>query len=255
MKTCSKCGIEKELGEFYLTRYGSPAAACKTCAKAQSREWAIANPDRVAAAHKRFVEARPEKESEYAKKYNAKDEAKVKRRAAQNEWRKQNPEKVRAIENRRRAAHPERFAAKKARYYMRNRDELKAKVMSRARAFPEKVAATNARYYRAHPEKWVGRPAWAKKFLEKHAARQGHRRASKQQATPAWANEFFVGEAYALAKLRTQVTGIKWEVDHIVPLNHPLVQGLHVENNLQVIPAVANRSKSNRYWPDMPMAA
>lgn len=78
------------------------------------------------------------------------------------------------------------------------------------------------------------------------------RQARKLNATPKWANEFFIEEAYELARLRTQLTGIEWQVDHIVPLRHPLVQGLHCEQNLQVIPAKVNQKKGNRYWPDMP---
>ena len=41
-------------------------------------------------------------------------------------------------------------------------------------------------------------------------------------------------------------------VDHIVPLQSPLVCGLHVHDNLRVILAVDNASKANRHWPDMP---
>lgn len=55
-----------------------------------------------------------------------------------------------------------------------------------------------------------------------------------------------------LAALRTKTTGIRWEVDHIVPLVHPQVCGLHVETNLRVIPAIENRRKGNRHWPEMP---
>ena len=40
-------------------------------------------------------------------------------------------------------------------------------------------------------------------------------------------------------------------VDHIVPLNHPYVSGLHNEFNLRVITALENAKKSNKYWPDM----
>jgi hypothetical protein len=71
------------------------------------------------------------------------------------------------------------------------------------------------------------------------------------RATPAWANHFFIEEAYDLAQRRTKSTGIKWHVDHIVPLRSKRVCGLHVENNLQVIPARTNLEKGNRVWPSM----
>lgn len=254
MKICSKCGVEKELSEFYLTRYGNPAAACKVCAKLRSRAAALANPEKVKANQKRFYEAHPEKSAEYAKAWAADPENKAKRQAAQNAWRKNNPEKRAALEARYHVAHPEKMSEKKARYYVRYRDELKAKVMARARAFPEKVAATNARYYRAHPEKWIGRPQWQKLHPERHAAKEGLRRAAKFQATPVWADKELIDSNYALARLLTEHTGYEWHVDHEVPLKSKLVCGLHVEANLRVIPGKENLSKSNRYWPDMPAA-
>jgi hypothetical protein len=72
------------------------------------------------------------------------------------------------------------------------------------------------------------------------------------KATPAWANKFFITEAYHLAKLREKICGGKWHVDHIVPLKSAIVCGLHVENNLRVIPGAENSVKGNRHWPDMP---
>jgi hypothetical protein len=96
--------------------------------------------------------------------------------------------------------------------------------------------------------------AWEKAFPARVNANQARRNASKLQATPAWANEFFIEEAYELAQLRTKATGFQWHVDHIVPLRSKFVCGLHVESNLQVIPAVENCIKSNKYWPDMPVA-
>lgn len=37
------------------------------------------------------------------------------------------------------------------------------------------------------------------------------------------------------------------EVDHIIPLTHPKVSGLHVPDNLQVLTVAQNRSKGNKF--------
>lgn len=92
---------------------------------------------------------------------------------------------------------------------------------------------------------------WRKENKAKSAANTQKRRAYKINATPIWANDFFINEVFELARLRTRLFGFKWHVDHIVPLKSKKICGLHVENNLQVIPAIENHKKSNRYWPDM----
>ena len=113
--------------------------------------------------------------------------------------------------------------------------------------------ATCKRYAQEHPElvRAIKR-AYAKRNPAKIMANVRERQVRKFNAVPKWANKFFIEEIYDLARRRTEVMGFEWHVDHIVPLRHPLVQGLHCEQNLQVIPAVRNYTKGNRTWPDMP---
>ena len=66
-------------------------------------------------------------------------------------------------------------------------------------------------------------------------------------ATPLWADFDAIKVEYQLANWCSEVTGIKYHVDHIVPLQGKLVCGLHVPNNLRVIPAVDNMRKHNKF--------
>jgi predicted RNA-binding Zn-ribbon protein involved in translation (DUF1610 family) len=51
-------------------------------------------------------------------------------------------------------------------------------------------------------------------------------------------------EAVDLARLRKQIFGKEWHVDHIIPVSKG---GLCTHNNLQVVPAYWNREKSNKH--------
>ena len=59
--------------------------------------------------------------------------------------------------------------------------------------------------------------------------------------------QFIVKEAHSLRRLRNQLTGIEWHVDHIIPLHNKLVCGLHIWSNLQVIPKLVNLQKGNTH--------
>ena len=77
------------------------------------------------------------------------------------------------------------------------------------------------------------------------------RKARKANATPVWAERVFIENMYICSRLCTEATGVKYHVDHIVPLYSQAVCGLHVSDNLQVITASTNTSKANNTWPDM----
>jgi hypothetical protein len=99
---------------------------------------------------------------------------------------------------------------------------------------------------------------WRAKNIEREAARnraykeanrgaicatQGKRRAAEIQRTPAWAELSDIRELYVFAG---KMDG-DFHVDHIIPLQGKLVSGLHVYDNLQILPALDNCSKGNSY--------
>ena len=70
-----------------------------------------------------------------------------------------------------------------------------------------------------------------------------------KQAAPKWLSKEQLNEIqhkYQMAKDMETLTGNKYHVDHILPINHPNICGLHVPWNLQVIPAMDNLRKGNR---------
>lgn len=69
-------------------------------------------------------------------------------------------------------------------------------------------------------------------------------------ATPPWADMKAIKAVYIRARELQNATGEEHHVDHIVPLNHPRVCGLHVAWNLQPILAKPNMSKSNYWCPE-----
>lgn len=75
------------------------------------------------------------------------------------------------------------------------------------------------------------------------------RRIAKRKRTPIWSDKYEIEEIYQTAKRISLNTGIKHEVDHIIPLQGELVSGLHVPENLQIIPKRENRKKRNKYTP------
>ncbi len=76
------------------------------------------------------------------------------------------------------------------------------------------------------------------------------RKVNKINRTPKWTSDldiWLMKEIYELATLRTELTGIDWHVDHIIPLQGAFVSGLHTPFNMQVIPAIENIKKGNKY--------
>jgi hypothetical protein len=89
----------------------------------------------------------------------------------------------------------------------------------------------------------------ARKGTPTRTAERARRRAAKLKASPTWSDDRAISELYKIAKRLQIITGVQYHIDHIDPLQHNLVCGLHVAQNLQVLPATVNIEKSNRFIP------
>lgn len=71
-----------------------------------------------------------------------------------------------------------------------------------------------------------------------------------KERTPDWLTEwdnFVIEELYNRCKELENITGKKFHVDHIIPLRGEKVSRLHVPNNLRIVLAEVNLSKSNKF--------
>jgi hypothetical protein len=131
-------------------------------------------------------------------------------------------------------------------YYDKN---LKGKPKPKARD-SLKLKEKNTKYYLENKARLrQQQKAYRKANLAMFLAKDNKRRASKINACPFWLTKEDKKEIesfYALAKKLELETGLKYHVDHIVPLQGKFVCGLHVPWNLQVILATENMAKSNK---------
>lgn len=119
------------------------------------------------------------------------------------------------------------------------------KINNRARAneLGRIYRARNGDYLRAWFREYL--PRWRAKNPDKVSAKLAIRKALMRRI-PAWAKIEEIKKIYVFAR------SVNLTVDHMVPLNSPLVCGLHCPDNLQLMTGPENTRKGNRRWPDMP---
>lgn len=69
-------------------------------------------------------------------------------------------------------------------------------------------------------------------------------------SAPPWVDRWELYSLKHTAAALTIMTGVRHVLDHIIPLNHPLVCGLTVPWNIRIVPWQVNGSKGNRWEPD-----
>lgn len=138
----------------------------------------------------------------------------------------------------------------------------------RHREDPTKTSLKNLRFRLNNPERireiWAesrkknsskrksSYKVWTTENKERVLLHLAGRRARKYNATPAWLtteHKKQIEEMYLCAKLLFEITGVKHQVDHVIPLKHPAVSGLHVPWNLQILTATQNQAKNNKFTP------
>lgn len=215
MKRCSKCGADKAVDDFYInSRNGKPSSHCKACQLVMGRAWYAKNRE------KRLVKLRA--------------------------WNKAHPEYLRKASAKYRSLYPERVVA-----YRERTKEQKSEYHRKWYAKNlEKKRAANRQYmsarYWGNPELGRARNRAAyMKDRERAIQRQIDRQ--RQMFMPNWANRDAIASIYSEARRLTKETGIEHHVDHIIPLRGKTVCGLHVETNLQILTAEANKRKNARF--------
>lgn len=145
-------------------------------------------------------------------------------------WRKRNAVRYYAMQNERRKKNPERTKALSDKYRAKNAEKIRAYANNRLKTNPDAVRAIRKRSY--EKKKAIRHEKWA----FKDALRRGCFIGDRSLIIPMY--------EYAVHMQRT--TGVRWSVDHIIPL---ALGGAHDAANMQPMPLDLNHTKSgNPFW-------
>lgn len=166
-------------------------------------------------------------------------------------WYEANPDRARASRKAWHEANKSENLARCRAYRQANLEAARARERDYGRRNAEAKRASSLKWNSANPERLRARvKEWQIANPDMRAAQQAKYKASKLRGTPPWVKSEDFRPIYA-ERIRVSIeTGIAHHVDHIVPLQGELVSGLHVPWNLQVIPAMDNIKKHNRFVDD-----
>jgi len=87
------------------------------------------------------------------------------------------------------------------------------------------------------------------KCITKRRIKSQNQKRYIKERTPKWSDKNKINDIYNEAVILEKETGKKYHVDHIIPLRGKKVSGLHIPENLRIIPAKENLKKGNKFTP------
>ncbi len=207
-KVCNKCNINKEIKDYEVrTDTNKCRNSCKLCMAKQRKDRRESN-----------LELYKNRDKEYY----IKNKTKINKRS--NAYREKNKDKLNTYAVNYRDTHRSSIRKKDREFYNNNKSSI-CKVKSEYR---KRVKHTSG-------------------YIITQRIKSAKRRALKLNATPSWSESEKIKVLYEKSVWLESLTGLKYNVDHIIPLQNESVCGLHVWWNLQILESKLNFSKGNKY--------
>lgn len=248
----------------YSERYTS-TGGCILCGIEQARKWYESNKDKAREKHREYSKAWRErkiatdpefmeKQRAHGRKYAAKNREREAKRSS--DYYKNNKEECLRKMRERYRENRDRYLEQGRKYYHRTKEMKKEQRRAYREANADMIREQKRRWSQKNRDYVLGEK---KRHYEENKElyyRAGRKRRSIQLMAYVPFDpellEIVEKEAEDKRLKMEKITGVKHHIDHIVPLNSPIVCGLHAWTNLQVISYRENIGKGNRYWPDMP---
>lgn len=228
MKQCTKCKVKKPLSEFHKNKASKDGLAsnCKECRRVTCKRY--------------------RDKTGYMKTYY--DNNKTAIRNTQKEYYENNKESILVKQKEYKKLNKYYYLNKSKEYYTKNREYCLLKIKEYQEENKEIVNQRKLKWAKENPDKIKeATKKYNKNNKNKKAFYQSKRRAMKLQATPKWSESDRIQLIYEKAKWLESLTGIKYHIDHIVPLKSDKVCGLHVWSNLQILSVEDNCRKGNSF--------
>jgi hypothetical protein len=231
LKCCNQCKVEKPLEYFCAQKHGKfgRRGMCKACFKHKFKTQYKAN---LVKDHRQQYQDNRENCLISAKKWRDNNQDKLNSPEFKEAQKKL--QRKRYLEQR------EIIAAKMRENYQQNKE----KFLERSRQYRMSVVQTE--------EQKEARKKYMKAYYEENKEKSFEyavrRKRTIDKQTPSWANLAEIRKVYKDCINRNKTAGrAAFHVDHIIPLRGKYVSGLHVETNLQVIPALNNLKKGTSH--------